>query len=70
MSRGYQPGLAERTCRLLSCTTVFTPTQVSQRYCSPSHRYDAARLRRAIPVARDYLARVLADLDDETVVVS
>ena len=64
MARGQRIGLRERVCRLPGCTTAFSPTQSHQRYCHPGHRFEAHRLRIAIPVAQQYLQQVLAELDE------
>ena len=55
----------KRICRLPGCATTFSPTQSHQRYCKPVYRFEAHRLRIAIPVAQQYLNRVLADLSAE-----
>ena len=70
MARGQSPDLVGRVCRLPGCDIFFTPCQPHQRYYSPAHRYDASRLRRAIPIALEYFAEVLAKLDEDEPAVS
>ena len=70
MTQDRQKGPFSRKCRLPDCDITFVPVQMSQRYCTPTHRFDAARLRTAIPVAQRYLGRVLDQLGEgETPVV-
>ncbi len=64
VTRGHQPGLSRRVCRLPGCDTTYTPVQQRQRYCTPGHRHDANRLKRAIPVAMGYFQRLLDELAD------
>ncbi len=68
VTRGHQPGLSRRICRLPGCDAIYTPVQPRQRYCVPAHRHDANRLKTAIPVAQDYLQRVLDELADDAAV--
>ena len=64
MTRNTEVDPTSRKCRLPDCDITFIPVQMSQRYCSPGHRFDAARLRTAIPVAQQYLGRVLDQLGE------
>lgn len=61
--RGQHPGPAVRTCFHPECESVFAPAQKHQRYCTPAHRFDAARLRRALPLAVAYLEGVMAEMN-------
>lgn len=70
MPRGQRSGLAARSCALPDCPSTFTPIQTTQRFCTPSHRHDAKRLRRALPLAINYLERVMAELEREREVVA
>jgi len=64
MTQNHKTDPTSRKCRLPDCDITFVPVQETQRYCSPAHRFDAARLRTAIPVAQRYLGRVLDQLGE------
>ena len=64
MVRGQESGLSARRCAFPGCGLKFIPVQQSQRFCTPAHRHDAKRLRAAIPMAVEYLERVLAEMDE------
>ena len=61
--RGQESGLSARRCAFPDCEGEFTPTQRTQRFCTPAHRHDAKRLRIAIPMTLRYLEKVLEEMD-------